>query len=283
MKAGSAKIARRYAKAMLSLTDERGDGAQVRLDLDQVAAVLEAAKEHGAQHATAVHRERGQQVEQQHHGVRDEQPLGQSALEPVLDADGDADVAQRHDAEDGEHEHEIHGRAREGDDQLLPRGLRHALELRHASDAGERDDAGADAEATSRECVPELVQQHAGEHEPEQAGHQQHVREAVGAAEREERDDQEEARLDLDADAEDRGDGERPAHAVGVLSELQSRTAARRASRRRPHPLGCGLGRHDAGATLRRRGPRGRPTRRRHRPARSRERRRRTPSARHPR
>ena len=40
MKAGSAKIARRYAKAMLSLTDERGDGAQVRRDLDQVAAVL---------------------------------------------------------------------------------------------------------------------------------------------------------------------------------------------------------------------------------------------------
>lgn len=43
MKSGSAKVARRYAKAMLALTDECGDGQQVRRDLDGLAAVLAQA------------------------------------------------------------------------------------------------------------------------------------------------------------------------------------------------------------------------------------------------
>jgi hypothetical protein len=40
MNQGSIKVARRYAKALISLCDERGDGEQVRKDLDALAAAL---------------------------------------------------------------------------------------------------------------------------------------------------------------------------------------------------------------------------------------------------
>ncbi len=42
MKSGSAKIARRYAKGLLLLCDERGDGETVRATLKQLDAVLQS-------------------------------------------------------------------------------------------------------------------------------------------------------------------------------------------------------------------------------------------------
>lgn len=45
MKSTSSKVARRYARALLSLCDERGDGEQVRGALERLVALLDAAPE----------------------------------------------------------------------------------------------------------------------------------------------------------------------------------------------------------------------------------------------
>ena len=66
------------------------------------------------------------------------------------------------DEQDG-HDHHVHGRTGQGDEQLLDRPVRDALQSRHTADRQERDVARGHAEPASSQSVPQFMQDHAAE------------------------------------------------------------------------------------------------------------------------
>ena len=75
-------------------------------------------------------------------------------------------------------DHKVNQRACDGDDELLPRLIGHALKTRHATDGQQRNVRRGDAEGARSQRVAELVQQYA----PEQRDNEQHARDGSGRA-----------------------------------------------------------------------------------------------------
>ncbi len=193
--------------------------------------------EQRAEHAAAVHRERGQEVEARQRDVHqrevaDDEPRRRQArrdrevADPADDPEGDAD-----------------DRPGDGDGQLLAPGLGHLAELGDAAEDPERDRLDRVAEAHRHQRVAQLVEDDAGE-QPDGGGDPQDPRGGAagerrgvegGAAQlgqlagpeldlraddpREQREHQQEGEVELQRDAEDRPDPELAHHpALGVAS-----------------------------------------------------------------
>ena len=75
-------------------------------------------------------------------------------------------------------DHDIHKRASDGDDQLLPRLVGHALKAGHAADGQQRDVRRGNAEDARGQCVTEFVQQHACK----ERDNEQHARDSSSRA-----------------------------------------------------------------------------------------------------
>src|ERR1051326_7463546 len=96
-------------------------------------------------------------------------------------------------------------------DPLLHGLLGHALQARHAADREQHDLARLNAEPSRRERVPELVEQHAQEHE-QQLAHGEERRVGATLEDRQPRHHEQEGDVDLDPDSGERDEAERPAH-----------------------------------------------------------------------
>ena len=171
----------------------------------------EAGRQHGAQHAAAVHGEGGDQIEEQEEDVDPVQLLEEAAGQPVQ-----AGHQRRGTAGGGEPGIQRHGddqrdeRPGERDQQLLPRLVRHALEPRHAPD-GEQDDVGrAHAETARHRNVPELVEQHAAEDA------QQHEGGRGAALQPEEAEQEQEGDVDLHVGTGNPEEAQRPGHGTSL-------------------------------------------------------------------
>ncbi len=111
----------------------------------------------------------------------------------------------QHDEQHGR-DHDVDGRPRDRDQELLDRLLGDALEPRHAADRQQHDVAGADAVPPGSERVPELVQDDAGEQgeDEEDAARRRGDRASfLPVLPADEDQQQEEGRVDLEVDPRD--------------------------------------------------------------------------------
>jgi hypothetical protein len=119
-------------------------------------------REQRAQHASTVHRERRQHVEQREHDVHPNELRDEASRRECV-ADG-VHLLLRHAAGQSQQtveqggEHEVHRRAGERDDQLLPRYAWHSLQPRHTADRQEGDVPSVNAVSARRERMPQLMQ-----------------------------------------------------------------------------------------------------------------------------
>jgi hypothetical protein len=134
------------------LPDHCGDGGGLR--------VGEPKRQRGAQQPAAVHRERGNEVEEEHRRVDDEH-LRQNLLKaPRLPQIKLAQMERAEPHEQSRENGEVDQRPRDGDDHLLERVFGHFFERGHAADGQQGDALDADAETLGDEAVPEFVQTH---------------------------------------------------------------------------------------------------------------------------
>ena len=169
--------------------------------------------EQRVQNPPAVHRKRGDQIEDDEKNVGRGEPAHQRQMR-IVDL---GELARAHRAErqrQREADDQIDGGPGERDDQLLARVGRQALQAGDAADRQERHFGRLDAVAAGGEDVAELVQHHAEEEEDDE--HSAVERGAPPAAAPgaggDPDEEQEEGDMDLDRRAAEAADGEGPGH-----------------------------------------------------------------------
>jgi len=123
-------------------------------------------------------------------------------------------------------DHDVDQWAGNGDQELLARLFRNALEPRHAADRKQNHVRRRHAERARGEDVAEFVGEHAGkqQHHEDQAGHRR-FGPAGGPARRENPDQEhEKSNVDFDRRAGDRADVHRPQHGGSPATECVLRT-----------------------------------------------------------
>ena len=203
--------------------------ADVCRDPGRPGEVLLRAPEGGAQHAPAVERQRRQQVEGEQEQVQVPEPRGDAV-------DGVGQVGRPGDERERQAEGERDERAGDRDPELGAGTLEHPAELRHAPEQPQRDPVDLHPLVLGLERVPELVREQGGEEE-HGADHRHRQVRAVrepGVLRREDRgrprphdqrEDDEPAPVDPDADPPDREQLEARAHGWSVAPGASGRAA----------------------------------------------------------
>lgn len=255
--------------------EEREDGEQNRHPLadgrrDVGRAVLpEEERERRPQDAAAVHRERGDQVEEGEDQVRHQELPDdrRAAADQLLGRDRRPHLLEDQEDEEGPGENQIDRRARQRDHELRLAGG-DAIEARDAADRVEHDLARLDAEPARRGRVAELVEDDAAEEQQQEDDASQEPLSLTRRHGSEPEQQEQEREVDPDRDAERRADAQRPAAgpgrrrvpggALGFAHRLFLR-AVRRVTSRRSSPGSAP--RASAAGERSNRGSRARPSR----------------------
>ena len=182
-------------------------GAARNLDIGHIVAAE-------AEDATAIHREGGDEVENDERDVHAEQVREEVRAHVLVDHRGDLACGKRVEQQGNA---DIHERAGDGDEELFGRLFGHALEPGDAADWEQCDVRRLNAVAACGEGVAKLVQEHAEENERDE---DDRAEPGAGAGARvvakaDEREEHQEGDVDADVDAGDASEMKRPAHECG--------------------------------------------------------------------
>jgi hypothetical protein len=215
--------------------------------------VVHAQGEQRTQDPAPVHRKGREQIE---HGERDvdpREPADEAAVERWNRGKRRRRHRRRHQREEQHGQPDVDGRSREGDEQLLPRVIGHALEPGDATDRQQRDVAGTDPVASRRQRVPQLVKHDDDEQRDDEDEARRRVDPAMAleiVTDADPRQEDEKRPVHVHVDPRDPAELPRPARQHDSAS---SRTTPRLTPPRRS-PRRSRRGRAPAGAVARRRG-----------------------------